>query len=713
MKRTSSFLLAITLLGLCAPARSQSAPSAASFWIEAESAAVTRPMIVRSDSAASGQIYLNTLGWSASTSAAPSNGHVTCSLDITEAGSYRVWIRTIAPTYGQNSYWLQQDSGAWSSWENIGPFSSWGWASHANLLSLGTGKHSVTLAYRDGGTKLDKILITKDLNFVPSGLGGQAPAAAPVTFSSGTVGRHGALQIKSNRLCDAGGNPIQLKGLSTHGIQWYPFAPGSGIPLMAQLFGVDVVRIAMYVEATAPADANDFWNGYMAHPAEMKAWLRSYVDAAIQAGVYVIIDWHIHNNPAAFTQDAVAFYSEMSQIYGAYPNVIYEICNEPFTGVEWSTIKGYATQVIAAIRQNDPDNLIIVGTPFYSQQVDLAANDPLQGVSNVMYTLHFYAASHREELRQRVRSAAPRIPLFVTEWGTSDYGVSWNDFTEAKTWLNFLDELGISSINWSFSNKDEASSVLLPGVSMNTAWTRSDLTASGQWLMDNYFSASIPPPPPPPTPTLTVTPATAAFFATGGTTQIAVAASEAWTAGSSDSSWLTVSPGSGTGTSLTLTAAPNPSTSPRSATLQVKLASGLASASVTVSQAATQSQTGVITARGQVAPGSGPWYTENQVLVTSTAPVSALTLTVNVARTQDASINGSYDTTGVFDRCTSTTASALVYTFSLKPGASLPVGTATLASQVSLKGTFHPTTGDSWTLVYTNGGSTKTLSGTF
>jgi aryl-phospho-beta-D-glucosidase BglC (GH1 family) len=709
MIRTSSFLLAITLLGLCAPARSQSTPNAASFWVEAESAAVIRPMIVRSDSTASGQIYLNTLSWSASTSSAPSDGHVTCNLDITEAGSYRIWIRTIAPTYGQNSYWLQLDSEAWSSWENIGPFSSWGWASHANLLSLDTGKHSVTLAYRDGGTKLDKILITKDLNYVPSGLGGQAEAAVPVTFSSDTVERYGALQVKSDRLCDAGGNPVQLKGLSTHGIQWYPFAPGSGIPLMAQLFGVDVVRIAMYVEATAPTDATDFWNGYMAHPAEMKDWLRSYVDAAIQAGVYVIIDWHIHNNPATFTQDALAFYSEMSQLYGTYPNVIYEICNEPFNGVEWSTIKDYATQVIAAIRQNDPDNLIIVGTPFYSQQVDLAANDPLQGVSNVMYTLHFYAASHREELRQRVLSAAPRIPIFVTEWGTSDYGVSWNDFTEAKIWLDFLDELGISSINWSFSNKDEASSVLLPGVSMNTAWTRSDLSASGQWLMDNYFSASDPPP----APTLSVTPASAAFSSSGGSAQIAVTASEAWTAGSSDSSWLTVSPGSGTGTNLTLTAAPNPSASPRSATVQVKLDSGLASASVTVSQAATQSQTGVITAQGKVAAGSGPWYTENQLIVQSTAPVSALTLTVNVARTQDASVNGSYDTTGVFDHSTATTDSSLIYTFSLKPGAALPVGTATLTSQISLKGTFHPTTGDSWTLVYTSGESTETLSGGF
>jgi len=120
-----------------------------------------------------------------------------------------------------------------------------------------------------------------------------------------------------------------------------------------------------------------------------------------------------------------------------------------------------------------------------------------------------------------------------------------------------------------------------------------------------------------------------------------------------------------------------------------------------------------VTAKGQVAPGSGPWYFEEQVLVQSAAPVTAMSLTVQVARSTDASVNGQYDTTGVFDRSSATSATTLSYTFTLKPGMTLPASGATLACQVNLKGTPHPTSGDTWTLVCTSGGVARTMTGGF
>jgi len=718
MKWNPSFLMNAALLVACLPAMAQE-PAAASFWIEAEAGGVTKPVIVRSDKAASGETYINTLNWSASTAAAPDGGHMTYALDVTEAGAYRIWLRAITPAQGQNSYWVKVDSGAWNVWENITPSTSWAWSSYFSLFDLGIGKHTLTLAYRDGGTKLDKLLVTKDLNFVPSGLGGTPPAPSPIAFTSDTVTRNGALQVLNNRLCNASGNPVQLRGLSTHGLQWYPFAPEAGIPLMAKTFGVDVVRLAMYVEAYSPFDNTDFWNGYMAHPEEMKAWLKTYVEAALKAGVYVVVDWHIHNNPALFTQSAVDFFGEISKQYGAYPNIIYEICNEPFGGVDWPTIKAYATQVIPAIRKNDSKNLIIVGTPSYSQNVDEAAGDPLQGVSNVMYTLHFYAASHKEELRQRVRSAAPRIPIFATEWGTCDYGVSYNDFPESKVWLDFLNEMGISSINWSFSNKDEASSVLSPLASMNKAWTQADLTPSGQWLVQNYFT-------PQKAPTLVLSShqlnlqsgTTGSFTVTlssppASSATVTVSRASGDTGISIQSgSQLVFTPTNWSTPQIVMVAASPSGTAGASASFTVLSSLGGSSA-VTVTRLAGQDAGQVATAKGLVAPASGPWYFEEQVLVQNTAPLTAMTLTVHVARTTDASVNGQYDTSGSFDRSSTSSATELVYTFALKPGQVLAPGSFTLASQINLKGTAHPTSGDTWNLVTTSAGVTRTLTGGF
>jgi endoglucanase len=107
-------------------------------------------------------------------------------------------------------------------------------------------------------------------------------------------------------------------------------------------------------------------------------------------GIYVIVDWHderayYENHTVA----AIQFFSNISQTYGNYSNIIYEIFNEPVNAT-WAQIKAYAVQVITAIRQNDQKNIIVVGTPNWSTDVDVAAEDPING-TNIAYTLHIYA----------------------------------------------------------------------------------------------------------------------------------------------------------------------------------------------------------------------------------------------------------------------------------------------------------------------------------
>ena len=177
----------------------------------------------------------------------------------------------------------------------------------------------------------------------------------------------------------------------------------------------------------------------------------------------------------------------MATKYKDSNNVIYEIYNEPLNTTDWSTvIKPYAVDVIAAIRAIDPDNLIIVGTQTWSQDVDKAANDPIIGYENIAYTLHFYAATHKQSLRNKAQIALDKgIALFVTEWGSVESsGNGAVNISETNAWLDFLKTNNISHANWALNDKAEGASVLVAGASVNGGWLNSQLTASGALVKD-------------------------------------------------------------------------------------------------------------------------------------------------------------------------------------------------------------------------------------
>jgi len=242
-----------------------------------------------------------------------------------------------------------------------------------------------------------------------------------------------------------------------------------------------IVRASMGVELNG---------GYLSDPAGNERRVKALVDAAIAEDIYVIIDWHSHN-AENYTDQAVRFFTSMARAYGRSNNVIYEIYNEPVHS-DWSRqIKPYAETVIAAIRRIDPDNLIVVGTPFYSQHVDVAAADPIRGQRNIAYALHFYAGSHSQDLRNRATRALNQgIPLFVTEWGAVNADGNGAVATaETNRWVQFMRQNNLSHLNWSIHDKQEGASSLRPGVSSNGRWSNGDLTDSGRLvksIMLNY-----------------------------------------------------------------------------------------------------------------------------------------------------------------------------------------------------------------------------------
>jgi endoglucanase len=293
------------------------------------------------------------------------------------------------------------------------------------------------------------------------------------------VERFGKLRVEGANLVDSNGRIIQLRGISSFGLQWAgKYVNKEVLTWLRDDWNMQVWRAALYLGE----------GGYMTQKS-IKSKVIDSVDLAIELGFYVIIDWHVHldRDPQLYKQYALEFFDEMAQRYGSYPNILYELCNEPNgRDVTWAgSVKPYAEELISVIRKHDPDNIIIVGTPTWSQDVDIAALDPLEG-NNIMYTLHFYAGTHGQVLRNKAQRAIDRgLPLFVTECGTSQAtgggGVYEDKFLE---WLSFLNMHQISWVNWSLTNKGEDSGLLAMNVDRDGRghWPDKELSQSGRFI---------------------------------------------------------------------------------------------------------------------------------------------------------------------------------------------------------------------------------------
>ena len=286
------------------------------------------------------------------------------------------------------------------------------------------------------------------------------------------VGINGLLQVENNKVVNDHGETISLAGNSffwsndNWGGERY-YTP-EVVAWLRDDWNTTIVRAAMGVEDPG---------GYLDNQIENKNRVKTIIDAAIELGIYVIIDWHSHH-AEEYVEEAATFFTEMATLYGRYDNIIYEIYNEPLD-ISWSNqIKPYALNVIEAIRKIDPDNLIIVGTPEWSQRVDLAAADPIEQFSNIAYTLHFYTVYHHQWLRDRAQAAIDSgIALFVTEWGSIGYSIV---DTEAQAWMAWCFLNKISHCNWAVNDKEEEWSILIPGASTIGGWSDDELTKAGK-----------------------------------------------------------------------------------------------------------------------------------------------------------------------------------------------------------------------------------------
>ena len=303
----------------------------------------------------------------------------------------------------------------------------------------------------------------------------KAPEKKILGSHNNLVSANGNLYIQGNTIYNKYNKPFVLKGLSSHGLQWYSdVLTYDNLKYLRDEWKINVFRLALYTED----------NGYISNHA-LKDKVIELTNILIKLDMYVIIDWHIltDGDPLKYLDESKVFFNEISLRYSQSPNVLYEICNEP-NHVTWEdSIKPYATKIIPIIRANSPDSIIIVGTPSWSTEVDAVINNPLE-YTNVAYSCHFYSATHKSETRNKIKKAINNnLCVFVTEWGTTDLtGNKELSLDSAEEWMIFLNEYNISWINWSFSNKNESSAILRP-VKINSCLDiDSNLTASGEFV---------------------------------------------------------------------------------------------------------------------------------------------------------------------------------------------------------------------------------------
>jgi len=284
-----------------------------------------------------------------------------------------------------------------------------------------------------------------------------------------TVAIHGQLHVDGIQLKDKNNDAVVLRGMSFGWHNWWPrFYNADVVKWLHNDWDCSVVRSAMGVE---PA------GGYIDRPDWSKEKIRAVIDGALREGIYVIIDWHSHN---IRLKEAQKFFTEMAKEYGNYPNVIYEIFNEP-EHQTWDEIKAYAIELIKTIRAIDAKNIILVGNPHWDQDIDIVADDPIKGFSNIMYTVHFYAATHKQTLRDKCNYALKKkIPIFISESAgmeaTGDGPINDDEWTK---WITWAEANKISWITWSVADKNETCSVLYPSASSNGNWNDKDLKESG------------------------------------------------------------------------------------------------------------------------------------------------------------------------------------------------------------------------------------------
>lgn len=293
------------------------------------------------------------------------------------------------------------------------------------------------------------------------------------------------LHVEGTRLVDSQGRPVVMRGISIgwHNL-WPRFYNSEAVVRLHDDWGCGLFRAAIGAD-----DLDELLNGTTYHPGFITdpqgalQKLFAVVDGAVSCGAYIIVDWHSH---VLHLEEATEFFTAVAERYKGVPNVIYELFNEP-VGDSWTDLKAYAESLIATITSIDASHpLILMGCPRWDQAIGEPAADPITSYDNVMYTMHFYAGTHKELLREATDSAmAAGLPVFISECASmTASGDGPLDLDSWKEWTDWASARGLNMVLWSFSDKDESCSMLTPEALSEGPWPEEVIKPWGRIARD-------------------------------------------------------------------------------------------------------------------------------------------------------------------------------------------------------------------------------------
>lgn len=325
------------------------------------------------------------------------------------------------------------------------------------------------------------------VKFNPQPLVSTENAVETITFTPNVGGTpvqmNGQLTVCGTKLCNKNGVPIQLRGMSTHGLQWYGWnkciTPAS-LDFLAKGINANVIRISLYVQE----------GGYETNPAAFTQQVNQIISEASARGLYAIVDWHMLSpgDPNYNLERAKTFFTAITNSNKGRENLLYEIANEP-SGVSWSAIKSYSEAIIPVIRAGDSKSPILVGTRGWSSlgvseggnSSEIIAN-PV-AATNIMYVFHFYAASHKDVYLKELDKASSAVPIFVTEFGTQTYtGDGGNDFAMSEKYLSLMASKMIGWTSWNYSDDNRTGAMWQAGTCSKGTWADSSMKEAGVWI---------------------------------------------------------------------------------------------------------------------------------------------------------------------------------------------------------------------------------------
>lgn len=459
--------VAALLLGLAA---APSTAVAAPVVHEAETATVSRGAVESNHPGFTGSGFVNYDN--------ASGGYVQWNVDAARAGTATLTLRYANGSTANRPMDISVNGAVAASGKAFGATGAWtSWTTTTITANLKAGANTIraTATTANGGPNVDHLTVD---------------TAAPVADTPTAV--NGQLRVCGTKLCNQYGKPIQLRGMSSHGTQWYSQClTGGSLDALAKDWKADVLRVSTYVQE----------DGWETDPVRFTNLAHSLIDQASARGMYVIVDWHMltPGDPHANLANARKFFTDIATRHKDKNNILYEVANEPNgDSVTWSRIKSYHEQIVPVVRNIDGNAPILLGTRAWSSlgvsdggDETEVVNNPVNA-TNVMYTFHFYAMSHRDEYLATLSRAADRIPVFVTEFGTQDYaGEGANDLTMSQKYIDLMAAKKISWVNWNFSDDHRSGAVFKTGTCDNNGpWTgTAPLKEAGVWIRDRIRSA--------------------------------------------------------------------------------------------------------------------------------------------------------------------------------------------------------------------------------